>query len=194
MSTLKSGSTSRSTSPVPSAPVISESAKELQTKLHVLLSQLGATSELIKNWPESNGDENSIHVETTNKLIVSIQALLKDLQDVEGVIKTKAELRQALAQCQVPIYLLDLLDHGDGLNPDCFSRGLLREALGQLGGLKRRKLALEMLGAAVQSGLDAQQPQETGSAATKRSRDDDDNNKEQEEATEPPAKKTKTEA
>lgn len=36
---------------------------------------------------------------------------------------------------------------------DCFSRGLLREALGQLAGLKRRKLALEMLGAAVQTGL-----------------------------------------
>ena len=36
---------------------------------------------------------------------------------------------------------------------DCFSRGLLKEALGQLAGLKRRKLALEMLGAAVQTGL-----------------------------------------
>jgi len=42
------------------------------------------------------------------------------------------------------------------LLPDCFSRGLLREALGQLAGLKRRKLALEMLGAAIQTGLDQQ--------------------------------------
>ena len=36
---------------------------------------------------------------------------------------------------------------------DCFSRGLLKEALGQLAGLRRRKLALEMLGAAIQTGL-----------------------------------------
>lgn len=36
---------------------------------------------------------------------------------------------------------------------DCFSRGLLKEARGQLAGLKRRKLALEMLGRAVQTGL-----------------------------------------
>ncbi|KAL3904627.1 MAG: hypothetical protein SGARI_004843 [Bacillariaceae sp.] len=169
MSTLKSASTSRSTSPVPSPP----------------------TSELVKTWPESNGDDASIHVETTTKLITSIQALLKDLQDVEGVIKTKADLRQSLSQCQVPINLLDLLDHGDGLNPDCFSRGLLREALGQLGGLKRRKLALEMLGAAVQSGFDAQQQQqETGTVAEKRSRDSE----EKEEPVQPPAKKAKTQA
>ena len=49
---------------------------------------------------------------------------------------------------------------------DCFSRGLLREALGQLAGLKRRKLALEMLGSAVQSGLnkkDAELKQKEGS-------------------------------
>lgn len=36
---------------------------------------------------------------------------------------------------------------------DCFSRGLLREALGQLDGLRRRKLALEKLGAVIQTGL-----------------------------------------
>ena len=34
----------------------------------------------------------------------------------------------------------------------------MREALGQLAGLKRRKLALEMLGAAIQNGLDQQNP------------------------------------
>jgi hypothetical protein len=49
------------------------------------------------------------------------------------------------------------------LTIDCFSRGLLREALGQLAGLRRRKKALEMLGAAIQKGLDykdAQQQQQ----------------------------------
>ena len=48
------------------------------------------------------------------------------------------------------------------LRSDCFSRGLLREALGQLAGLKRRKLALEMLGAAIQNGLDQQNPLKEG--------------------------------
>ena len=41
-----------------------------------------------------------------------------------------------------------------GMYSDCFTRGLLLESLGQLAGLKRRKLALEMLGKAVQSGLE----------------------------------------
>lgn len=48
------------------------------------------------------------------------------------------------------------------LRLDCFSRGLLREALGQLAGLKRRKLALEMLGAAIQNGLDQQNAAQEG--------------------------------
>lgn len=129
-------------------------AKELQERLHVLLNRLARTTELIKTWPESDGDDASIHVETTTKLMLSIQELVSALQRVEGVVKADAALKKSLQECQVPINLLDLLDHGDGLNPECFSRGLLREALGQLGGLKRRKLALEMLGAAVQSGLD----------------------------------------
>ncbi|KAG7348088.1 hypothetical protein IV203_016793 [Nitzschia inconspicua] len=150
-------SASRSNSPVPAStsPPISQGAKELQERLHLLLNRLAKTTELIKTWPESDGDDASIHVETTTKLINSIIELIKALQRVEGVIKTDADLKKTLQECQVPINLLDLLDHHpDGLNPECFSRGLLREALGQLGGLKRRKLALEMLGAAVQAGLD----------------------------------------
>ena len=50
---------------------------------------------------------------------------------------------------------------------DCFSRGLLKEALGQLAGLRRRKLALEMLGAAIQTGLN------------QRDADNNNNNKEE---------------
>jgi hypothetical protein len=62
--------------------------------------------------------------------------------------------------------LLDLLDHGGGLNPECFSRGVLQEAMGQLAGLKRRKRALEMLGFAVQRGID-QRDSEQASAVAK---------------------------
>ena len=74
---------------------------------------------------------------------------------------------------------------------DCFSRGLLSDALEQLAGLKRRKLALEMLGSAVQKGLnerlekdknDELKEKEQSSSgghdtatSKKRRRDDDDN-------------------
>mmetsp|Transcript_3885 Transcript_3885/g.10172 ORF Transcript_3885/g.10172 Transcript_3885/m.10172 type:complete len:201 (-) Transcript_3885:1435-2037(-) len=135
-------------SPLPSG------AKNLQERLHILLTRLAKTTDLIKTWPESDGDDASIHVETTSKLITCVLDVVTALQKVEGIIKADVVLKKSLQECKVPINLLDLLDHGNGLNPDCFSRGLLREALGQLAGLKRRKLALEMLGAAIQAGLD----------------------------------------
>ena len=75
---------------------------------------------------------------------------------------------------------------------DCFSRGLLREALGQLAGLKRRKLALEMLGAAVQAGLSTRF---SDSAAGLFSQTASSNKRQREaEAAELPTKRLKTEA
>lgn len=79
----------------------------------------------------------------------------------------------------------------------------MREALGQLAGLKRRKLALEMLGNAVQSGLNKRDKEtkkfsgETESeAGAKRSRDSLDAERQQEDADgeveEPAAKKSRT--
>ncbi|CAB9513189.1 expressed unknown protein [Seminavis robusta] len=132
---------------------VNAGAKALQERLHELITRLAATTELVKNWPESKDDDASIHVETTTKLISHINNVIASVQRVDGVVKADALLRKNLQECLIPLDLLDLLDHGNGLNPDCFSRALLREALGQLAGLKRRKLALEMLGAAVQSGL-----------------------------------------
>jgi len=128
-------------------------AKKLQDRLHTLLTLLGAMADLIKTWPESDGDDASVHVETTTKLMTMVSSVVTSLREVEGVIKADAALKKSLQECKIPINLLDLLDHGNGLNPDCFSRGLLREALGQLDGLRRRKLALEKLGAVIQTGL-----------------------------------------
>jgi len=51
----------------------------------------------------------------------------------------------------VPLDLLDLMD-ADDLNPDCFIRALLGEALGQLDGLKKRMDALQMLACAIEEG------------------------------------------
>jgi len=177
------------------ASAITPAAKTLQERLHELLTRLAATVELIKNWKESDGDDASIHVETTTKLIAAIQAVIDTTKKVDGVMKNDAELRASLQSCLVPLDLLDLLDHGNGLNPDCFSRALLKEALGQLAGLKRRKLALEMLGAAVQTGLRqrGKKEKETASESVKRKREEDTGTVKTEEASqEPPVKKQNT--
>ena len=92
-------------------------AKNLQERLHILLTRLATTTDLIKTWPESDGDDASIHVETTTKLITAVLDVVKALQKVEGVIKADAVLKKSLQECKVPINLLDLLDHGNGLNP-----------------------------------------------------------------------------
>ncbi|MGK3737041.1 MAG: hypothetical protein ACI8RD_000043 [Bacillariaceae sp.] len=114
---------SRSASPTPPPKSSSSSfpsltgAKNLQERLHILLNRLATTTDLIKTWPESDGDDASIHVETTTKLITAVLSVVTALQKVEGVIKTDAVLKRSLQECKVPINLLDLLDHGNGLNP-----------------------------------------------------------------------------
>ena len=133
-----------------------EAAVALQDKLHILLSRLADAVDLIKSWPEAKGEDASIHVESTSKLIGYIRNVTRSIQSVETVLQSNPNLKKKLQECAIPMDLLDVLDHGQGggaLNPDCFIRGLLKEALGQLAGLKRRKLALGLLGNAVQQGL-----------------------------------------
>ena len=96
---------------------IGDGARILQERLHQLLTRLFATLELIMKWPESDGDDASIHMETTTKLISKIHEVISDLQRVENVVKTDSALRKSLLDCPIPIDLLDLLDHGNGLNP-----------------------------------------------------------------------------
>jgi hypothetical protein len=134
---------------------IPESSKMLQERLHELLSRITATLDAIKNWPSADGASVAeVHAERTTKLIASVQSLLKSISKLEEFIAhDQGDLRATLQQISIPLDLLDLLDHGGFMHPDCFVRGLLQEALGQLAGLKRRKLALEMLGTAVQSGI-----------------------------------------
>jgi hypothetical protein len=165
--------------------------RELQERLHELLTRLYYTVELIKNWPESESDDASVHMETTTKLMGRIQDILEAIKRVEGVLQADEALYKSLQGCQVPLDLLGLMDHGGGLNPECFSRGLLKEALGQLAGLKRRKLALQLLGHAVQSGLQrrdaAEAVEQQQSKGTKRARSDTTD-----EETEPPRKRQET--
>lgn len=93
-----------------------------------------------------------MHVESTTRLIHLIHRIVAAVKRVEKAVQDNASLKEKLQSCLIPMDLLELLDVN--LNPDCFSRGLLREAVGQLSGLNRRKQALEMLGSAVQKGLD----------------------------------------
>ena len=100
-----------------------------------------------------------VHMENTRRLIEKIHLILQALQKVERTVKDNKEnpndspLYQTLKDTPIPLDLLDLMDHGGGLHPECLIRGLFHEALGQLAGLKRRKLALQMLGNAVQVGI-----------------------------------------
>jgi hypothetical protein len=141
---------------------ISASSRVLQERLHELLSKLASTLDVVKNWPSSTTDERgeSVHSEQTTKLIVSIQQLIARLTRVEELVRDNGDVRKLLQDCPIPLDLLDLLDHGGFMHPDFFVRGLLTEAIGQLGGLKRRKLALEMLGAAVQAGINRKKHQQ----------------------------------
>jgi hypothetical protein len=144
-------------------------SRALQETLHVLLSRISATMEHVQNWPSeqqqaqqqsqsnnksstSTDTDTNIHVSSTTQLIHHLNQVVTALQRVEGTIQSDAGLRKSLHECAVPVDLLDLLDSSK-LHPDVFARGLLREALGQLAGLRRRKLALEMLGSAIQSGI-----------------------------------------
>lgn len=105
-----------SNSPV-APPTPLEGAKALQQRLNVLLTKLSRSIDIVKSWPSTDGDDFSIHVKTTSKLISSILEIRTSLEKVEGTLKADTELRKALQSCPIPINLLDLLDHGNGLNP-----------------------------------------------------------------------------
>lgn len=189
----------------------------LQDRLHILLSKLTETSNILEKWPDgktqqqtSTSSTKNIHTETTTKLVDMLLQVVQALKNVEdkSLVQQQqsqsssnnsstttpnknhsnnsldttnkhkkdpdATLKKKLGEYQVPLDLLDLMDHGHentaeqqldpynyfGLNPECFTRGLLREALRQLSGLQRRKVALEMLGKAIQTGMDDKEQKE----------------------------------
>lgn len=114
----------------------------------------------VKEWPENV--DSAAHYKTTTKIIDRIQQIIRSLQRVEEHVQNDSSVRESLQKCLIPMDLLELMDHNAsttkqdkdfGLNPECYASGLLREATGQLAGLKRRKKALEMLGAAIDRGL-----------------------------------------
>ena len=161
----------------------------LQSRLHALLTCLSETTKIIKKWPSSDGDNGKIHYDTTTTLIDSIQKVTQSLKRVEDSFISSdnkdaqiLELRKKLQHCLIPLDLLDLMDYGGlsesgfGLNPECFVQGLVREALRQLAGLRRRKNALCMLSAAIKQGIEKRNVHTSSDEFTsrKRPRDADD--------------------
>jgi len=176
----------------------------LQESLHALINNLYHTTELVKNWEDS--ENASDHVLTTTKLIASLQEVLQSVKDVETKVlkgdgtEGDKKIIQELKDSPVPLDLLELMDYGGGINPDVFARGLLQTALRQLAGLKRRKLALGLLGAAVSDGMkrrDKEQNQNGGDNAGhgegdnkgKRKRSVEGSNNDDEAEAQPPVKK-----
>lgn len=158
----------------------------LLERFRILLNRLQASTEILQNWPETQGDSAKIHADTATELIASIRKIVTGLRAVErhvnGTGPSQAanipaealdKFRSSLDEkCPIPLDLLDLLDIGQpfGINPQCYARGLMKEAMRQLAGLERRKNALSMLGNAIEKGLkdrsnkDGTEPTESESA------------------------------
>lgn len=140
--------------------------QSLQERLHTLLTRLSDTGEILKKWPEAKTGQEDIHRKSTTKLIASLQKIIHGIQLVEekanpnidkgeGSVKDEEDLALAnlLRQAAVPLDLLDMMDYAQNLNPDCFARGLLKEALRQWGNLQRRRASMKMLAFHVESGI-----------------------------------------
>ena len=163
-----------------------KSNQSLQQLLHTLLTRLCDSSAIIKSWPEG-GDDNSVHAETTTKLIASIHKIVDAIRLVEEKVnpnlgddtptttttnnnnnsnneqqqeeennkpsEQEIVLANQLRQTAVPLDLLDMMD-ANSLNPDCFARGLLSEALRQFSNLQSRKASMNMLAQLVEKGFE----------------------------------------
>jgi len=165
---------SRSQSPGPSSvssgsggSSLTASKTSLLSRLHQLLGSLGETAELLKTWPSSQ--DSKVHYDTTTQLIQCLQNVVNSVKEVEvkvlppstpvtsssigGRANMGEAMSQAILESPVSLDLLDLMDYGGGLNPDIFAKQLILEAMRQLSVLRRRKEALEMLGAEIQKGM-----------------------------------------
>jgi len=135
----------------------SKTKTSLLTRLHQLLSSLHEATDAVKNWPSSQGAQ--VHYDATTTLIKLLQKVVDALKEVEertcgtGDTNINTVMGQSILDSPVVLDLLDLMDYGNGLNPEIFIKQLIREALRQLSRLKRRKQALAMLGQAIDKGL-----------------------------------------
>ena len=158
-------------------PAFKDNNQSLQERLHTLLTRLSDTGEILKKWPETKtGDDSSIHTRTTTKLINSIERIIQGLEMVEEKVNyvsstgatdlnspggqaSEDEIANKLRQIAVPLDLLDMMDFAGGVNPDCFARGLIKEAQRQMSNLRRRKAFMRLLASTIQKGMSEREKQ-----------------------------------
>lgn len=152
-----------------------DNKQSLQERLHTLLTRLSDAAEILKKWPETKtGDDSSIHTRATTKLITSIERIVDGIRSVEEKVNkvntskpsdtdtdvdVHDDIANKLRQIAVPLDLLDMMDHAGGVNPDCFARGLIKEALRQMGNLQRRKASMMMLANIIENGMKEREKQ-----------------------------------
>jgi hypothetical protein len=169
-----------STTPANNDDTAADAGEYLLDRLRILLSRLQTTAEILQNWPETSSaqqgnDSAKVHAETSTELVASIRKIALGIRSIErhvngtaggggggggtGSSSTAAAdaFRTSLEEnYPIPLDLLDLLDVGQptfGLNPQCYARGLIVEALRQLSVLERRKRAASMLATFIEEGL-----------------------------------------
>lgn len=169
-----------STTPANNDDTAADAGEYLLDRLRILLSRLQTTAEILQNWPETSSaqqgnDSAKVHAETSTELVASIRKIALGIRSIErhvngtaggggggggtGSSSTAAAdaFRTSLEEnYPIPLDLLDLLDVGQptfGLNPQCYARGLIVEALRQLSVLERRKRAASMLAIFIEEGL-----------------------------------------
>ena len=160
----------------------------LLDRLRILLNRLQSTAEILQNWPETKGDDSKgVHAETSAELIASIRRIALGVRSVErhvngtgdgggggggGSASTEAFRTSLEEEFPIPLDLLDLLDVGQpfGINPQCYARGLMVEALRQLSVLERRKRVLNMLARSIEGGMATDNAAAAAAAAAARAR------------------------
>jgi hypothetical protein len=161
----------------------------LLDRLRILLNRLQSTAEILQNWPETKGDDSKrVHAETSAELIASIRRIALGVRSVErhvngtgdmggggggGSVSTEAFRTSLEEEYPIPLDLLDLLDVGQptfGINPQCYARGLMVEALRQLSVLERRKRVLNMLARSIEGGMATDNAAAAAAAAAARAR------------------------
>mmetsp|Transcript_17018 Transcript_17018/g.36690 ORF Transcript_17018/g.36690 Transcript_17018/m.36690 type:complete len:244 (+) Transcript_17018:316-1047(+) len=68
----------------------------LLERLRILLIRLQSTSEILQNWPETQGDSAKIHADTATELIASIRKIVVGLRSVERHVNGTGSLNQGI--------------------------------------------------------------------------------------------------
>ncbi|KAL3794845.1 hypothetical protein ACHAW5_004367 [Stephanodiscus triporus] len=187
-SSITANNNSRSNDVVDAEDENAAAGEYLLDRIRILLNRLQTTAEILQNWPDAKGGDDSrrVHAETSAELIASVRKIALGARSVErhvngagagdgggggGSASSTEAFRKSLEEeYPIPLDLLDLLDVGQptfGINPQCYARGLMLEALRQLSVLERRKRALGMLARSIEGGMTSDNDDDAAAAAVR---------------------------